>query len=79
MGVAGLERLGELYVNRRLLVGVEGGTPLLEAAGRVGDIGLRGDGGVTSVCNIELKIALACSGRMGQQKKWQCKTLRAYL
>lgn len=29
--------------------------------GRVGDRDLRGQGGVTSVCSIELKIALACS------------------
>jgi hypothetical protein len=45
-------------------VGVVGGMAVeLEGigAGRVGDIGLRGDGGVTSVCRIELKIALACS------------------
>jgi len=72
VGVAGLDVEGELYVNRRLRVGVDGGTrlePELEAgpepeamgAGRVGDIGLRGEGGVTSVCSIELNIALACS------------------
>lgn len=43
-------------------MGVEGGTtPEPEATGLVGDTGLRGEGGVTSVCNIELKIELACS------------------
>ena len=31
---------------------------------RVGDMGLRGEGGVTSVCSIELNIALACSMRV---------------
>lgn len=30
--------------------------------GRVGECGRRGEGGVTSVCRIELNIALACSG-----------------
>lgn len=34
-----------------------------EALGRTGDTGRRGDGGVTSVCNIDVKIALACSTR----------------
>ena len=57
-------------MNKRLRVGVDGGTRLAPEAepepeaigvGRVGDIGLRGEGGVTSVCNIELNIALACS------------------
>ena len=57
-------------MNRRLRVGVDGGTRLVPEAepepeaigvGRVGDIGLRGEGGVTSVCSIELNIALACS------------------
>lgn len=59
-------------MNRRLRAGVDGGTrvvpepePEPEAettgVGRVGDIGLRREGGVTSVCSIELKIALACS------------------
>lgn len=55
---------GELYAKSRLRVGVVGGMAdeLDEiGAGRVGDTGLRGDGGVTSVCRIELKIALACS------------------
>lgn len=57
---------GELYAKSRLRVGVVGGMAdeLDEiGAGRVGDTGLRGDGGVTSVCRIELKIALACSER----------------
>ena len=59
-------------MNRRLRAGVDGGTrvvPEVEAeaeeettgVGRIGDIDLRGEGGVTSVCSIELKIALACS------------------
>jgi hypothetical protein len=53
-------------------VGVGGGTrvvaepetgpePETTDVGRVGDMDLRGQGGVTSVCSIELKIALACS------------------
>jgi len=45
-------------------VGVVGGMAVEPdgiEVGRVGEIGLRGDGGVTSVCRIELKIALACS------------------
>jgi hypothetical protein len=61
-------------VNRRLRVGVDGGTrvvpeaetelePDATAVGRVGDMGLRGEGGVTSVCSMELNIALACSMR----------------
>lgn len=59
-------------MNRRLRVGVDGGTrevaeleaepePEATGVGRVGDMGLRGEGGVTSVCSIELNIALACS------------------
>jgi len=50
-------------------VGVEGGTaprPFDDdvdgRTGRVGDIGRCGDGGVTSVWRMEVKIALACSG-----------------
>ena len=35
--------------------------PETTGVGRVGDMCLRGEGGVTSVCSIELKIALACS------------------
>ena len=55
---------GELYAKSRRRVGVVGGIAVEVdgiGAGRVGDTGLRGDGGVTSVCRIELKIALACS------------------
>jgi hypothetical protein len=59
-------------VNRRLRAGVDGGTrvvaepeagpdPETTDVGRVGDMDLRGQRGVISVCNIELKIALACS------------------
>ena len=43
---------------------MDGGTgaePEAMAMGRVGEMGRRGDGGVTSVCSIELKMALACS------------------
>jgi hypothetical protein len=35
--------------------------PETTGVGRVGDMGLQGKGGVTSVCSMELKIALACS------------------
>lgn len=65
VGVPGLEAEGELYANRRRRVGVDGGAaaePDAIGTGRVGEIGRRGEGGVTSVCSIELKIALACSG-----------------
>lgn len=52
VGVAGFEAEGELYAKSRLRVGVEGGTEVdVEAmgAGRVGDTGRWGEGGVTSV------------------------------
>lgn len=45
----------------RRRVGVDGGAVEEEAAGRMGDVGRRGDGGVTSVCNMDVKIAFACS------------------
>jgi hypothetical protein len=62
VGVAGLEAEGELYAKIRLRVGVDGGTDVEdEAIGRVGEAGQCGDGGVTSVCSIDVKIALACS------------------
>ena len=62
VGVAGLEVEGELYAKMRRLVGVEGGAVVDdEATGRAGEAGRCGDGGVTSVCNIEVKIAFACS------------------
>ena len=32
-----------------------------EAMGRVGEAGRWGEGGVTSVCNIDVKIAFTCS------------------
>ena len=58
-------------MKRRFREGVDGGTRVPEPeaepdpettdVGRVGDMDLRGQGGVTSVCSIELKIALACS------------------
>ena len=35
--------------------------PEMTGVGRDGDMALRGAGGVTSVCRIELKMALACS------------------
>lgn len=47
-------------MNRRLRVGVDGGTRVV-LVGRAGDSALRGEGGVTSVCSMELNIALACS------------------
>jgi hypothetical protein len=70
VGVAGLEWDGELYAKSLRRVGVVGGMAVeLDGigAGRVGDTGLRGEGGVTSVCRIELKIALACSVLMSQR------------
>jgi len=49
-------------VKRRRRLGVDG-VPLDDTGmGRVGECGRRGEGGVTSVCRMELKIALACSG-----------------
>jgi hypothetical protein len=55
-----LDADGELYANRRLRVGVDGGMAA-DVVGREGDAALLGDGGVTSVCKIEVKIAFACS------------------
>jgi hypothetical protein len=48
----------------RLRVGVLGGRvvdALDEVVGRWGEMGRRGEGGVTSVWRIEVNIALACS------------------
>lgn len=45
----------------RRRVGVVGAIDEDEWAGRVGDAGRRGEGGVTSLCRMELNIALACS------------------
>jgi hypothetical protein len=48
----------------RLRVGVLGGwvvDALDEVVGRWGEMGRRGEGGVTSVWRIEVNIALACS------------------
>lgn len=61
----GFEPEGELYEKSRRRLGVEGAVVALdeEALGRTGETGRRGDGGVTSVCNIDVKIALACSAR----------------
>lgn len=69
VGVLGLDVDGEPYANNRRRVGVAGSAPIPEpeATGLVGDIGLRGEGGVTSACNIELKMEFACSG-------WQIST-----
>jgi hypothetical protein len=61
VGVAGLEAEGELYANMRLRVGVDGGAVEDDATGRVGEAGRRGEGGVTSVCSIDVKIEFACS------------------
>lgn len=57
LGVVGRDD-GEEYAKRRFLVGVVGGT--MDGA-RAGEDGLCGDGGVTSVCSILLKMELACS------------------
>jgi hypothetical protein len=56
-------------VKRRRRLGVLGG-PLFDATGtgRVGECGLRGEGGVTSECKIELNIALACSVETAMDK-----------
>lgn len=60
--MAGLDAEGELYAKIRRRVGVDGGAVVDEdAMGRVGEAGLWGEGGVTSVCSIDVKIALACS------------------
>jgi hypothetical protein len=65
VGVWGLE-VGELYVKRRRRLGVVG-VPLAEIGiGRVGELGRRGEGGVTSECRIELNMALACSESTSQ-------------
>jgi len=61
VGVAGLEAEGELYANMRLRVGVDGGAVEDDATGRVGETGRRGEGGVTSVCSIDVNIEFACS------------------
>jgi hypothetical protein len=42
--------------------------PEPDATGLVGDTGLRGEGGVTSVCSIVLKIAFACSAWRRQSR-----------
>ena len=45
-------------VNGRMLMGEAEDD---EAMGRIGEGGRWGEGGVTSLCNIDVKIALACS------------------
>lgn len=60
-GVAGLEREGELKANNRRRVGVDGSVEVDAVGWRTGDPERRGDEGVTSVCSMELNIALACS------------------
>ena len=54
VGVPELDREGE--EGRCLVLGVDG-----SAVGRAGGTGRRGEGGVTSVCNIEVNIEFACS------------------
>lgn len=78
----GFEAEGELYVNKRRRLGVDGG-PLLDetGTGRVGECGRRGEGGVTSECRIELNIALACSvvtGRMSHDKLTEPSEARTF-
>ena len=54
----------------RRLVGVVGATDDgATVDGRDGDAGRRGDGGVTSVCRMEVKIAFACSVRRQQARR----------
>lgn len=48
-------------MNKRRRLGVDGGPLDGTATGRVGECGRLGEGGVTSVCRIELNMALACS------------------
>jgi len=61
VGVPEFEREGEEYWNnRRFVVGVDG-KPDAVVVNRIGDTGLRGEGGVTSVWSIEVKIEFACS------------------
>lgn len=69
VGVAGLEAEGELYANMRLRVGVDGSAVEDDATGRVGEAGRRGDGGVTSVCSIDVNIAFACSIQYSAEAK----------
>lgn len=45
----------------RRRVGVDGGAVDDDATGRVGEAGRRGEGGVTSVCSIDVNRAFACS------------------
>lgn len=59
VGVPGLEWDGELKANNRRRVGVVGATSV--ALDRVGEAGGWIVAGVTSVCNIEVKSAFACS------------------
>jgi len=70
VGVEGLEPEGELYENSRRRLGVEGAVVALdeEALGRTGETGRRGEGGVTSVWSMEVKIAFACSVAMMRQQ-----------
>ena len=58
-GVPELDREGEAYDSRRFRVGVVGGAEDVDA--RTGD-GARWTGVVTSECNTDVKMELACSG-----------------
>lgn len=52
--------------SRVRFTGVEG---VEDVMGRVGEWELCGEGGVTSVWRIEVKIALACSNKKGKISK----------
>lgn len=59
--MAGFEREGELYANSRRRVGVVGKVAFAFGVARDGDADRFEEGGVTSVCRIDVKIAFACS------------------
>jgi hypothetical protein len=62
----------------RRRVGVEGGAVDDDATGRVGETGRRGEGGVTSVCSMDVKIAFACSAKM-MSRDYVCGNNSAHL
>jgi hypothetical protein len=70
VGVEGLDVDGELYVNRRRRLGVDGGPAVVVDAigcGRAGETGRWGDDGATSAWRMDVKMTLASSieGQLG--------------